>query len=315
MVLLTWATGYVGRQVVARLASKGYRTRAFISSDSGTYSLPGRKTELFKGSLLDYDSIYQACQGVEGVIHLGPSERGVNAGIFHRMNYCGTKNLLSAATSAGVRRFIYCSVIGATSSPSLPYMNSRWMVEQEIIRSQIPHVILRRSVGFGNGDDFLTVLGAQVKLSPLIPVAGDGKYLVQPIAVEDLARCLVMAYESERFSEQTIEVGGPEYFTFDQVVDLVSDALGTETIKVHVPVTLASFTTRMFRFLMDPPHVMPEQLEMIQQKSMTDLDSVCKKFGFVPNSLRDGLGHLAHLGLMDALKINLGLAPRQASSN
>ena len=65
------------------------------------------------------------------------------------------------------------------------------MAEEEISRSDLDYTVVRFTIGFGEGDEFLNRLAAIVKMSPLAPVVGDGKSVFQPISVDDVARCVV----------------------------------------------------------------------------------------------------------------------------
>ena len=98
-------------------------------------------------------------------------------------------------------RIVLASTIGASSDPTIPYLYSRWMAEEEAARSPVPHTILRFSIAFGKGDEFLNRIAALVKASPLVPVAGDGAARFQPIAVEDVARCLTTALERDDMAD------------------------------------------------------------------------------------------------------------------
>ena len=309
MILVTGATGYVGRQVVAALASNGHKVRALLRSESRAPVLASHDVELAYGDVTDPESLRPACDGVEGVVHLVGLVRESGKSTFQRVNYEGTKNVLEAAAAAGVSRFVLAGAIGTTSDPTVPYLHSRWMAEEETKRNPVPHVIVRFSVGFGEGDEFFTVLAAQVKLSPLVPIAGDGKARFQPIAVSDVAKCLAFAHDRDDLTGQTVEVGGPEYFTYEQMVDLVAETLGARIAKVHVPVALVRPAAAMMELLMPRPPVTREQLKMLRLDNTTDLDAIEKTFGFEPRSLRDGIGYVANIGLLDALRINLGSMP------
>ncbi len=309
MILATGATGYVGRQVIAALASGGHKVRALLRSESRAPVLAGYDVELAYGDVLDPESLRRACDGVEGVVHLAGVVRESGQATFQRVNYEGTRNLLDAAATASVSRFVLASAIGTTSDPAVPYLHSRWMAEEETKRSPVPNVIVRFSVGFGEGDEFFAVLAAQVKLSPIVPIVGDGQARFQPIYVADVAKCLALACEREELIGQTIEAGGPEYFTYEQMIDLVAQTLGARIAKIHVPVAMVKPAAAIMEALMPRPMVTREQIKMLRLDNTTGIDSVWKTFGFEPQSLRDGIGYVANIGLLDALRINLGSMP------
>ena len=273
--------------------------------------MPGQSgAELAAGDLLDADSLRGACEGAEVVVHLAAVIRERGDRTFQRVNYDGTANLLEAAAAGGVRRIVYASTIGASSDAELPYLHSRWMAEREVARSPLAYTIVRFSAGFGEGDELFNVLAAQVKLFPLVPVAGDGSARFQPIAVEDAARCLADAVEREDMSGRTLEVGGPEYYTYDEILDLLAETVGVRIAKVHVPPALMRPAIGLLEAATPRPPVTLEQLKMLNVDNIAALDSVQTSFGFAPRSLRDGLGYVRKLSLLDALKINFGFMPR-----
>jgi uncharacterized protein YbjT (DUF2867 family) len=309
MILVTGPTGFVGRRVVEALTSGGHPVRALVHTPSHASVLSPFDAEIVEGDILDPQSLARACEGVEAVIHLVAVVRERGSLTFGRVNYDGTRNLLEAVASANVRRIIYVSVIGAGPDPAVPYLHSRWMAEQEVERSPVPHTIVRFSVGFGEGDEFFNVLAAQVKLSPLVPVAGDGKTRFQPIAVEDVARCLVGAYEKEDTAGRTIEAGGPAYLTYDDILDLIAETLGAKIVKVHVPVSLMKPAVTVMEAVTPRPPVTRQQLKMLNLDSTTELDSVQKAFGFSPRPVSGNIGYVSGIGLRDAFSMNLGFMP------
>ena len=309
MILITGATGFVGRRVVEALASAGRPVRALVHTASRARVLSHHDVEIVHGDVLDPESLARACHGVDSVIHLVAIFRESWDMSFQQLNYQGTKNVLEAAASAGVKRIVHSSIIGATSDPAFSFLYSRWMAEQEMVRSQMAHTIVRFSIGFGEGDEFFNVLAAQVKLSPIVPVAGDGRTRVQPIAVEDVARCLVTAYETDNTVGSTIEVGGPEHFTYEQILDLIAETLGARIFKLHIPVSLMRHAVGLMEIVMPRPPITREQLKMLPLDVSTELDSVQRAFGFVPRSLRGNMDFISRIGLGDALKINLGIMP------
>ena len=309
MILITGATGFVGRRVVEALVANGRSVRALVHSASRASVLSAYDVDVAEGDVLVPESLDHAFDGVEAVIHLVAVIRERGGMTFKRVNYQGTKNVLEAARAAGVGRFVQASPIGAGSDPAIPYLYNCWMAEQEAERSPVQHTTLRFSVGFGEGDEFFNVMAAQIKLSPVVPIAGDGKARFQPIAVEDVARCLTCALETDDTAGRTIEVGGPAYLTYEQMVDLVADTLGARIAKVHVPLGLMRPVAAIFAALMPRPPITPDQLKMLGLDSTTDLDSVERNFGFIPRSARGNIGYVSKIGLRDALRINLGYMP------
>lgn len=310
MILVTGATGFVGRRVVAALAAEGRSVRALVHSASHAHALPDYQGDTVEGDVLSPATLEMACDGVDAVIHLAAVIRERRAASYQQINNQGTQNILAAAEAAGVRKFVHASTVGATSDPDVPYLYSRWMAEQEVERSVIPHTIVRFSVGFGEGDEFFNTIAALVKVAPIVPVAGDGKALFQPIAVEDAAKCLVATLDTEALAGQTIEAGGPVLLTYDEIVDLIAETLGAKIKKLHAPMSVMTAVAVLLETITPRPPVTHGQLKMLRGNSTTDLASVETHFGFAPRSPRDNIDYVKRLGLMDAIKVSLGFMPR-----
>jgi uncharacterized protein YbjT (DUF2867 family) len=206
----------------------------------------------------------------------------------------GTDNLVAAARAAGVGRIVYISAIGADPDPRFPYHLAKWLAEHAVRASGLDFTTLRPSIIFGTGDGFFITLAGLVRYSiPVIPVAGDGGALFQPISVEDVARCIVLSI-SRPPAMREIEIGGPEQLSYDEIIDVVHDAIGAGMrIKVHVPVAaLLPAAMVMDKVLSNPP-VTPAQLRMLARHNITRIDAVRNAFGFEPASFRANAGYLS----------------------
>lgn len=308
MIVVTGATGFVGRRVVQRLSAAGQHVRALTRSETRQAVLPSN-IEVVAADVLDPGSLVHAMDGAHAVVHLVAVIREIGDLTFQRVNYEGTRNVLDAACKAGVRRIVCASAIGATSYPAAAYFYSRWLAEEEISRSDLAYTILRFTVGFGEGDEFLNQLAALVKLSPLVPVVGDGTAVFQPIAVDDVARCFVESIERDDLEGQTVDIGGPDYFTYDELIDLIAETLGVKTAKIHVSASLMSPMASIMEALVPHPPITREQIKMIELGDNTRLDSVERHFGFQPRPVRGNIDYIRRINLGDALRMNLGFMP------
>ncbi len=307
MILVTGATGFVGRRVVERLVSDRHNVRALTRGGAAAMLPWGVK--MATGDVLDPKSLRQAMVGVDAVIHLVAVIRESGDRTFQRVNYEGTKNVLEAADKADVPRIICASTVGSSSDPDVPYLYSRWMGEEEIARSDLDYTIVRFTVGFGAGDEFVNRLAALVKMSPLTPVAGDGTAVFQPIYVDDVARCIVESLKRTDLERKTVDIGGPDYFTYDELIDLVAETLDVKVKKVHVPTSVMTPAATVMESLTPNSPITREQLKMIAVGENTTLDSVEKSFGFSPLPIRDNINYIKKISIGDAMRMNLGYMP------
>lgn len=266
--------------------------------------------ELAYGDVADAGSLRAATEGVSAVVHLVAIIRERGASTFERVNHRGTENVASAAQAAGARCLVYLSVIGVADDLRLPYLRSKWLAEQAVRQSGVPHTILRASLLFGEGDEFFNVLAGVVKAFPLVPVAGNGRARFQPLAVEDVAECVAQAVEREDLRGQTVEIGGPAYWTYDEMVALVAQTLKLRRWKLHLPLGfMRPLVGAMEKTLPRPPATL-QQLSMLAIDNTADLTAVERAFGFRPHPLEESVGYIGRVSWWDGVCISFGFPPR-----
>lgn len=294
MVLVTGATGFVGRHVVRELRERGAGVRCLVRSQDKAEKLLPAGVELVQGDVTHPVSLREACKGVRQVIHLVAIIREKGPRTFRAVNVQGTQNVVDAAKNAGVEHFIHMSALGAAPDPRYRYAYSKWCGEEAVRRSGLPYTILRPSVIFGEGFGFVDRLVQAVRMAPgLAPVPGRGDVRFQPIWVGDVARCLGKIWEegSPHYGK-VYEIGGPEYLTYVEMLDAVLAVLGRRARKVHIPLWLLRAVVPVLERILPDPPVTSGELAQLDFDNVTDLDGVERQFGFVPRRLADGLDYL-----------------------
>ena len=208
IALVTGATGFLGREVVKALCSHGAEVRCLVHTPGNDRVLVGCRVDVHYGSTGDPAALKAVFCDVDVVVHLVAVIREKGAVTFEEVNRRGTENVVAAARNAGARHFIHMSAIGAADNPQYPYLNSKWQAEKVVIGSGIPYTILRASLLFGQGDGFINTLAGLVRAFPVVPIAGSGRSKFQPMAVDEVARCVAAAADSEELMGKVIEIGG-----------------------------------------------------------------------------------------------------------
>ncbi len=310
MILVTGSTGLVGRRVAAELRARGHPVRCLVHTLARGSVLGESGAELCTGDVLDVPSLARALRGVEAVIHLVAIIREKGSPTFQQVNHEGTRNVVEAARAAGVRRLVYVSALGAADNPRFRFLYSKWQAEREVIQRGVEFTILRPSLLFGEGDEFFNTLAGVVKVLPVIPVIGHGQTSFQPLAAEDLARCVAVSLERSELVNQVVEMGGPEQFTYNQLLDLVQETLGVRRLKARVPLPLMRPLIRGMGWVLPRPPVTVQQLELLNVNSVTGFDNVERRFGFKPRSPRGNISYVRKLSYWDALRTTFGFIPR-----
>ncbi|MFC1935523.1 complex I NDUFA9 subunit family protein [Chloroflexota bacterium] len=310
-VLVTGATGFVGRHVVRALVEKGVPVRAVAHTHGHEHVIDAEGVEACYADVTDAESLKATMGGVDGVVHLVAIIREGGRSTFEGVNHQGTNYVAAAAREAGVRCFVHLSAIGARDDPEFSYLQSKWKGEQAVVRSGVPYTILRGSVIFGEGDGFINTLAGVVKAFPLVPVAGNGQARFQPLHVQDLAQCIVQTLEREELRGQTIEVGGPTHLTYNEIVATISRAYGLRYWSIHLPLPVMRGLVGVMEKVLPHPPATLHQLIMLALDNIAEVDTVEQVFGFAPRPLKGNIGYINRISFLDALGISMGFMPRR----
>ena len=292
MILVTGAAGFCGSRIVSLLIKEGVVTRGLVRNpDKDRGRLPTEGVELVTGDTTQPDTLASAVAGVDTMIHTAfiTAERKQGPGVnYYESNVLGTANLITAAKAAGVQRIVVLSGLGTKPDKPRSYMQGRYLAEQAVKQSGMAWSILGPSVQFGKGSAFFNGLADLIRSMPVItPMVGSGKTTFQPIWVEDVARCIVkMAREQAAYDGRVIQVGGPEYFTYAQILDMLMQALHKRRVKVPGPMPFVRLGAGMMEAVMPKPPITRAATGLFTFENTTQLDAVEQYFRFQPLSFR-----------------------------
>jgi len=294
MILVTGGTGLVGKHLVPALKEKGYAVRCLVRAPQKAEEILPGGVELVRGDINDPKAAQKACAGVDKVIHLVAVIREHGENTFEHINVEGTLNMVIAAGQAGVKHFIHMSALGACDNPRYKYVYSKWRGEEAVRQSGLAWTILRPSVIYGRGFNFFDRMVQSLKMfpRPFVPVPGKGTTLFQPIAVEDVVRCLLRICENPSMVGRVIEIGGPEHLSYAQMLDRLLEQLGEKRYKLYIPIPLMRLVVPLMNSVLRDPPVSSVELKQMAIDNITEPDAVERNFGFKPRALHNGLKYL-----------------------
>jgi uncharacterized protein YbjT (DUF2867 family) len=247
-IVVLGATGYVGSRLVPALLSAGHVVVAASSSpaDPGRFAW-GHQVTWRQCDIADVDAVERALRDAEGVCYLvhSLSRRG-----FAELDRVGAAHVRDAATSAGVSRIVYLSGLmprldrGQALSPHLA---SRLEVEQILAQSECSTLSVRAGVVIGAGSTSYEVVRQLASLLLVQPVPTWMQSLVRPVAVTDVVRALVAAFEPDA-PDGEVDLGGPDLVRYPELLAAYSHAAGLSRLRVPAlvaPVAAVGLSTAL----------------------------------------------------------------------
>ena len=286
-IFVAGGTGFVGAQLVKALREKGHELRLLVHAQS---SRAASGIDQIEGDVTILDTFAQAASGCDAVINLVGIIREFPArGItFERLHVQATANMLAATRKAGIRRYLQMSALGTRPEAVSRYHVSKFRAEELVRSSGLDVTILRPSLIYGPKDAFITMLAGQLRLAPIMPVIGSGTYRLQPIHVDDVARCFALALEMPETVGQCYELCGNNRLSYEELLDAVAFALGKSApFKPHIPLGLMKMLIPVLQRVPQFP-ITTDQLQMLIEENICD-GSWKKVFRFEPRDFQKAI--------------------------
>jgi len=174
MILVTGGTGFIGSELVKRLATEDHPIRLLIRPSTSSPKIPRHvPVEIAVSSMGDEKGLKAAMKGVDTIIHLAGVERQGSHADLDGVDVAGTNSILQAVDPNRIKRFIYLSHIGADRSSAYPVMKAKAIAESAIQKSHVPYTIVRSAVVYGAGDQFTTVFTQLAQEATFFLYAGE----------------------------------------------------------------------------------------------------------------------------------------------
>jgi len=268
VILLTGATGTVGRAVLSRLADSAEPVRCLVR-DPRRLGPERVRVQIVLGDLADPGSFRNALRGVDTVIHLAASIRDQPRGSIEELNGMATMRLVRAAERAGARRFVFFSAMGASPQSSTRFMRSKALATEAVQRADLETTVFTPSIVYTPGDPWLTLLERMAWL-PMVPVSGSGRALYQPIWAEDAADAVLAALDlPDSAKRRTFDLAGPDALSYDDLVRLVLRPLGRSRPLMHVPLFVVRAALRGLERVMGASAFATWEEALLMEEPMT----------------------------------------------
>jgi uncharacterized protein YbjT (DUF2867 family) len=291
VVAVAGGTGFVGGAIARELAARGYRVIVLSHRKTAGDSSP--TVEYRPADVTRPVSLVTALVGVDTLVislafRNSPIEAPRRGQTFEAVDAGGTKALVAAAVQAGVKRLVYMSGAGAAPDAPRHWFRAKWHAEESVRSSGLVFTIFRPSWVYGPGDRSLNRFLGFARWLPFIPQIGNGRQVLVPVLVSDVAALVVDALETPAAENVTFEVGGPEALTMDQIVRAALLASGRRRPILHAPAILMKLATRPLTLLPSPP-MTPDGIDFVVASAPVDTDLLRQRLPRRLSPLAEGL--------------------------
>ena len=277
-IFVTGATGFTGSRVVPLLLKSGFKVRCLYRASSDCSQLPQSEIEWALGDVSDPQSLTSAMHGTDILVNIA------SLGFGH------ADSIVRAAKDAGIQRAVFISTTAIFTQLNAPSKKVRVAAELAIENSGLNFTILRPTMIYGSPRDRnMWRLIKFMSLSPIVPIFGDGKYLQQPIYVDDVAAAVLGCLKADMTISKSYNIAGKHALTYNIVIDTIAKAMNKHVWKLHVPSKPIVGLLRLFEKIHIPFPIKAEQVLRLNENKDFSYAEAGKDFGFNPRSFNRGI--------------------------
>ena len=267
-IIVLGGSGFVGRHIVARLASLGKRVIVPTRSRDRArhlYLLP--TVEVVEANVNDPVTLERLCAGAVALVNLVGIINESRRGDFDRVHVDLARKAVAACRAAGVSRLLHMSALNARPDGPSRYLASKGQAEEIVAASNLEWTVFRPSVIFGREDSFLNLFAYIERLLPVVALACAGARF-QPVWVADVAEAFVRSLGEPRTVRQRYALCGPKSYTLQELVAYVGEVTGENRPIVPLGSTLANLQARVLELL-------PGKLMTRDNLASMTIDNIC----------------------------------------
>ena len=228
-VAVTGANSFVGKSLREFLHKNKVNVLGISRKNFGKHSTETK----VQSKNLQEQQLQKKLKNYDVLVHLIGIGREAPKSTFEEINVNLTKNAIRTCKNGGIKKIIYISGLGVSKNSTSSYFASKYRAEREIINSGLDYTIFRASYIIGKTDHLTKSLSKQVKKGTII-IPGSGRYRLQPIFVEDVAKIILEAILEKKFSNKILDLVGPQKISFEDFVKLFSKNMKVKFKKLNL---------------------------------------------------------------------------------
>ncbi len=313
--LITGATGFIGSHIAERLVKEGEEVIALVRPTSRIDFLKSIGVKFAYGDINDINSLKNAVNGIDMVYHSAAlADEWISPKEAYTVNVEGTKNLLTSALDAALKRFVFISslaVLGMKdhhgTGADEPYhrtgdsyidtkIDSEQLVMDYYKKHGLPVTVVRPGFVFGPRDNKLIPRLSERLGSKQFMFIGSGRNKINSVYIENLTDAIILAARSDRAIGQKYNVTNDSSMTLEDLIFKITDIWKLEKPKKHIPKFLAYsvcyILTGWARLTKakNPPYITKTRIKFLSLNLDFDIAKTKNDLGYVPRvSIEDGL--------------------------
>jgi uncharacterized protein YbjT (DUF2867 family) len=265
---------------VRALAKRDYRIRVAVRRpDLANFLQPlGRVGQIHavQANLRDARSVEAAARDSAVLINLVGLLAEGGRQRFKTIHSFGAEQVALAANAHGAR-VVHVSAIGADEHSVSGYARTKAAAERLVMAAQPQAIVMRPSILFGPEDDFFNRFAALARISPVLPLIGGGATKFQPVFVGDVARAIADATEGKLRAGTIYELGGPEIYSFKQLMQFTLATIERRRLLVPLPFFAAKLKAQFLQFAPAPMTLTPDQVDLLRSDNVVSEQAIAEK--------------------------------------
>lgn len=264
------------------------RLRALVRSLERAHSLRPLRVEIIEVDYHQSESLQIAVEGADAIVHLAGALLPRRGETLIDANLEATGAAVKAASSAGVKTFVYLSFPGADLASKNEYLCSKGMAEEVIRRSGFSGAIFRVPMILGRGTGSMEKL-RQMAGAPIIPLVSGGSVRIQPISQADVVAAIAWAVTAAPKPMPAMDLVGPETLTYAELLRRVGQRLGKRSRMVPIPKTAAWLSAWLTGYLVPSLGWNQSVFDTLFNEHLADASEACATLPFPLTSVNEAL--------------------------
>lgn len=278
MIFVTGATGFTGSFVIKQLQNRKIPFCCLVRNNNKADELKNKGISVIEGDVQNrkiYDDAFTKCDGIINIVSFNQEHIPL---------------VIEKAKQHNIKRLLFISTTAIFTKLNASSKMMRQKFEKVISSSELNWTVLRPTMIYGYpGDRNMERLIKVLNRFPVHPILGDGKSLIQPVHVEDLATAIIDAYLADSTIQKFVNISGKRPYNYRDSVKIVSTLLGKKVTFLPIPMWVSMILSEICKRIPGLPNVSAEQVQRLNEDKNFDHGDAFDLFNFKPMDFESGM--------------------------